>query len=460
MADPEPPAKRVRTSTENGQGHDPAAREAGPASCGRRTRSTIARRRSRPTATPASPSPADDGRVLAITPRGQIVPFEARLARACDRHRRPRRHRSHRLRRRRRRCGLSRSTTPPIPSGCATTRAITALAFSPDGAVLAGTHAGRRLPLAPRRGSGPARARLRGRTRRRRPGARTAIGSPARWPTRASNSSSSPMARAAPSSAIRRPRARSPGAVPPTPSSPPAPTAPPPGRWPTRRWRTPPSVPCRPAAPAWSWSSAWRRIPARDLIAVGYANGQVGVMRLGQRDELLVRQDGGGAVTRTRLVGRWRASGAGHRRRARPPWSAFRPTCSSDQPKEIEHAGTADARGGEQGPVLPPDRRDRRRRWWPPTARTSRWVPWSWRRAGSPRTSSALAPRRRWSRLGSTDRRAGRLGLLRRGQPAHLVQHDLAAFQRDADQRLLGRGSLPRHPAPRSTRSAWPSISE
>ncbi len=37
--------------------------------------------------------------------------------------------------------------------------------------------------------------------------------------------------------------------------------------------------------------------PSRDLIAVGYANGQVGVMRLGQRDELLVRQDGGGAVT-------------------------------------------------------------------------------------------------------------------------------------------------------------------
>ncbi len=37
--------------------------------------------------------------------------------------------------------------------------------------------------------------------------------------------------------------------------------------------------------------------PTRDLIAVGYANGQVGVMRLGQRDELLVRQDGGGAAT-------------------------------------------------------------------------------------------------------------------------------------------------------------------
>ena len=37
--------------------------------------------------------------------------------------------------------------------------------------------------------------------------------------------------------------------------------------------------------------------PSRDLIAAGYANGQVGVMRLGQRDELLVRQDGGGAVT-------------------------------------------------------------------------------------------------------------------------------------------------------------------
>ena len=37
--------------------------------------------------------------------------------------------------------------------------------------------------------------------------------------------------------------------------------------------------------------------PARDLIAVGYANGQVAVMQLGQRDELLVRQEDGGAVT-------------------------------------------------------------------------------------------------------------------------------------------------------------------
>lgn len=37
--------------------------------------------------------------------------------------------------------------------------------------------------------------------------------------------------------------------------------------------------------------------PSRDLIAAGYANGQVGVMRLGQRDELLVRQDGNGPVT-------------------------------------------------------------------------------------------------------------------------------------------------------------------
>ncbi len=37
--------------------------------------------------------------------------------------------------------------------------------------------------------------------------------------------------------------------------------------------------------------------PARDLIAVGYANGQVGVTQLGRRDELLVRQDGAAAVT-------------------------------------------------------------------------------------------------------------------------------------------------------------------
>ena len=37
--------------------------------------------------------------------------------------------------------------------------------------------------------------------------------------------------------------------------------------------------------------------PSRDLIAAGYANGQVGVMRLNQRDELLVRQDGRGPVT-------------------------------------------------------------------------------------------------------------------------------------------------------------------
>jgi WD40 repeat protein len=37
--------------------------------------------------------------------------------------------------------------------------------------------------------------------------------------------------------------------------------------------------------------------PSRDLIAAGYANGQVSIMRLGQRDEMLVRQDGKGAVT-------------------------------------------------------------------------------------------------------------------------------------------------------------------
>jgi WD40 repeat protein len=37
--------------------------------------------------------------------------------------------------------------------------------------------------------------------------------------------------------------------------------------------------------------------PSRDLIAAGYANGQVGVMRLNQRDELLVRQNGRGPVT-------------------------------------------------------------------------------------------------------------------------------------------------------------------
>ena len=37
--------------------------------------------------------------------------------------------------------------------------------------------------------------------------------------------------------------------------------------------------------------------PQRDLIAAGYANGQVSIMQLGQRDELLLRQeDGGGAV--------------------------------------------------------------------------------------------------------------------------------------------------------------------
>ena len=37
--------------------------------------------------------------------------------------------------------------------------------------------------------------------------------------------------------------------------------------------------------------------PSRDLVAAGYANGQVSIMRLGQRDEMLLRQDGKGAVT-------------------------------------------------------------------------------------------------------------------------------------------------------------------
>lgn len=36
--------------------------------------------------------------------------------------------------------------------------------------------------------------------------------------------------------------------------------------------------------------------PHRDLLAVGYANGQVSIVQLGRRDELLLRQDGGGAV--------------------------------------------------------------------------------------------------------------------------------------------------------------------
>jgi WD40 repeat protein len=37
--------------------------------------------------------------------------------------------------------------------------------------------------------------------------------------------------------------------------------------------------------------------PRRDLIAVGYANGQVGVMQLGRRDELLLREQSGPSVT-------------------------------------------------------------------------------------------------------------------------------------------------------------------
>ena len=36
--------------------------------------------------------------------------------------------------------------------------------------------------------------------------------------------------------------------------------------------------------------------PQRDLIAVGYASGQVSIMQLGRRDEFLLRQEGGGSV--------------------------------------------------------------------------------------------------------------------------------------------------------------------
>jgi hypothetical protein len=57
--------------------------------------------------------------------------------------------------------------------------------------------------------------------------------------------------------------------------------------------------------------------PSRDLVAVGFANGQVSVMQLGRRDELLVRQDGRWRRLRARLVRGRPASGTGHRGRSR-----------------------------------------------------------------------------------------------------------------------------------------------
>ena len=259
MADPEPPVKRVRTSTENG------------------------RARIRPREKPVRPSvvvaPVDDRappiaahRQRELRRRGPMTAGCWRSRRAArssrsrcvwptrDGHRRPCRHRSHRLRRRRRRRGLSRRRHRPspmaAPCACHHRPGLLARRRQPR------RHArGRRLPLAPRWRSGSARARLRRRTRRGDLEPRRRM---ARLPARRRGLPAPPSCRRL---GRRRPGLSHADALarlepsPPTPSSPPVPTAPPPGRWPSRRWRTPPPVPCRPAAPAWSWSSAWRLHP-------------------------------------------------------------------------------------------------------------------------------------------------------------------------------------------------------
>ena len=294
MADPEPPAKRVRTSIET-------------------ARATI-RPREKPVRPAVIVAPVDDrappiaahrhasfavaghdGRVLAITPRGQVVPFEARLGErvtAIAGH-----------------AATSRTACAaggelavfPVDDTAHPQRlrhdlAITALAFSPDGAVLAGAHA-----------AGVCLWRLDGTAA---PRELSFAGDPVgvawspdgQW-------LACPLAEEG--FHLLQPADGSGGAVLgyPTPMR-------------SLAWSVPANaIVTAGAYRAAAWSMAHPPLedatvgalqtgrpglvvvervaahPSRDLIAVGYANGQVGVMRLGQRDELLVRQDGGGAVT-------------------------------------------------------------------------------------------------------------------------------------------------------------------
>lgn len=293
MADPEPPERRVRVSTETG-------------------RATI-RHRDQPVRPAVVVGPFDDrappvaphrrasfavgghdGRVLAITPRGQIAPFAARLgerAAAIDHHAPS---------------GLTACAAAgevliftdddtAHPQRLEHERPLTALAFSPDGRELAAAHAAGVAvwPLHdPRAGRELAFA-----------GGPTAIAwSPAGdWLACPLTEEGFQLLRAADG-------AGGPVLGYPTPTR-------------SLAWsRAGNALATSGAFRAVAWSMGRLPLddalagaletgrpglvvvecvaahPRRDLLAVGYANGQVSVMQLGRRDELLLRQDGGGAV--------------------------------------------------------------------------------------------------------------------------------------------------------------------
>ncbi len=293
LADPEPPEKRVRVSTENG-------------------RATI-RRREKPVRPAVVVGPVDDrlpplsahrkgsfavgghdGRVLAITARGQIVPFGARLAQrveAIDHHARSGR------------TACAAAGEIAIFADDDTSRPLrlehelplVAVAFAPDGSALAGAHA-----------AGVSIWRLDGDEPRRDlmvAGTPTGVSwSPdGAWLAcplategfqlvRLEDGASSPI-RGYPTPVRSLAWSRAAQALA---------TA---GAFRAVAWSLnapplddPTVGALQTGRPGLVVIDCVAAHPQRNLLAAGYANGQVSIMQLGQRDELLLRQDGGGAV--------------------------------------------------------------------------------------------------------------------------------------------------------------------
>jgi WD40 repeat protein len=294
MADPEPPAKRVRTSTETG-------------------RATI-RPREKPVRPAVVVAPVDDrappiaahrhasfavaghdGRVLAITPRGQVLPFEARLGERVTTIA------GHAATRRIACAAGGELAVFPVddtarPQRLRHDRAITTLAFSPDGASLAGTHAAGVCLWRLDRVEPPRELAFAGEP------VAVAWSPGGDWLACPLADEGFQLVHLADGSG---------GAVLgyPTPMrslawSRPADAIVTAGAYRAAAWSMahPPQEDATTGAlqtgrPGLVVVERVAAHPSRDLVAVGYANGQVGVMRLGHRDELLVRQDGGGAVT-------------------------------------------------------------------------------------------------------------------------------------------------------------------
>ena len=294
LVDPEPPAKRVRTSTENGRTTiRPREKPIRPAvivgPVDDRAPAIVAHRHS------SFAAAGQDGRVLAITARGQVLPFTARLAQRVAAM-----------------AGHAASGRLACAAGCEVAlfsvddtahpqrlhhdHPLSALAFAPDGATLAATHA-----------TGVCLWRLDDPGEPRElafPGEPVALAwSPdGQWLAcplaeegfhllhLADGSGGAVLGYPTPMRSIAW--SRSAHAVV---------TA---GAYRTAAW----SMADPPLADATTGALQTGRPglvvvervaahPTRDLVAAGYANGQVGIMRLGHRDELLVRQDGGAAIT-------------------------------------------------------------------------------------------------------------------------------------------------------------------